>query len=241
MSLPSIISVQNLQELLQGVNRPINEQTSQRSQSGSVPATGFHAYAELKLPKSLSAPSNQSDAEKALRAIVTATRLEDRCVREEGRGLLEAQGEIPALLKSYVWKQPKSELEALREIVRALPLSVGIADWREGIGDVVGMPKIKSTVAELSRKAKAILLAAAKDEVRIMHLKSIGRESIQVGGVSLIPDKNARTVALWIGGLEDLQRRHYIAGVGHKGEVFQVTREGFEVADALTESINAAN
>lgn len=144
-------------------------------------------------------------------------------------------GEIPALLKSYVWKRPKSDLEALREIVRALPISVGTADWREGIDGVVATPKIKSTVAELSAEAKAILIAA-KAEGRIMHLKHLGGELIQTGGKSLIPDADPRTIAQWVGGLEDLRRRRYITDVGHKGEVFKVTREGFEAADQLEKS-----
>ncbi|MCL2649276.1 MAG: toll/interleukin-1 receptor domain-containing protein [Phycisphaerales bacterium] len=42
-------------------------------------------------------------------------------------------GEIPDLLKSYVWKKPKSHLEALREIIRALPISAGAVDWRSEI------------------------------------------------------------------------------------------------------------
>ncbi|MDP3545111.1 MAG: toll/interleukin-1 receptor domain-containing protein [Phreatobacter sp.] len=35
------------------------------------------------------------------------------------------QPAVPGLLRPFVWKEPKSELEALREIVRALPLRVG--------------------------------------------------------------------------------------------------------------------
>lgn len=142
-------------------------------------------------------------------------------------------GEIPALLKTYVWKHPKSELEALREIVRALPLSVGTADWREGIDGVVAMPKIKSTVAELSHEAKVILAATAKGGGRIMHLRHMRGTSVQAGGVSVIPDDDPRTVARWVGGLEDLRRRRYITDVGHKGEIFEMTREGYDAADHL--------
>jgi len=32
---------------------------------------------------------------------------------------------VPNLLRPYVWKQPSSDLEALREILRALPVKVG--------------------------------------------------------------------------------------------------------------------
>jgi len=36
----------------------------------------------------------------------------------------------PDLLHSYVWKEPNSHLDALKEILRALPLSVGTPFWR---------------------------------------------------------------------------------------------------------------
>ena len=41
-----------------------------------------------------------------------------------------AKGKVPDLLHTYVWKQPKSELEALQEIIRALPVYVGDVRWR---------------------------------------------------------------------------------------------------------------
>ena len=41
-----------------------------------------------------------------------------------------AKGKVPDLLHGYVWKEPKSELEALREIIRALPIHVGSVRWR---------------------------------------------------------------------------------------------------------------
>lgn len=42
----------------------------------------------------------------------------------------EKKGDIPELLEPYVWKQPKSQFEALREIIRALPLNLGKVHWR---------------------------------------------------------------------------------------------------------------
>ncbi|MGO9429270.1 toll/interleukin-1 receptor domain-containing protein [Rhodoblastus sp.] len=41
-----------------------------------------------------------------------------------------AKGKVPDLLHGYVWKEPKSELEALQEIIRALPIHVGYVRWR---------------------------------------------------------------------------------------------------------------
>lgn len=143
-------------------------------------------------------------------------------------------GEIPGLLKTYVWKKPKTSLEALREIVRALPIASNAVDWREGIEGVVATPKIKSTSTEMSAEAKTILKAAASGDGTVLCLRNMSEQTVQVGGIQLIPDQSPRTVALWVGGVEDLQRRRYITDLGHKGEVFQVTREGYEAADSLS-------
>ena len=35
------------------------------------------------------------------------------------------KGNVPELLEPYVWKEPKNELEALREIIKSLPLQLG--------------------------------------------------------------------------------------------------------------------
>jgi hypothetical protein len=41
------------------------------------------------------------------------------------------KGAVPELLKQYVWKEPKNELEALEEILRALPIELGKIDWKD--------------------------------------------------------------------------------------------------------------
>lgn len=40
---------------------------------------------------------------------------------------------VPDLLHGYVWKEPKSDLEALSEIVRAVPITLGVPNWRSGV------------------------------------------------------------------------------------------------------------
>jgi hypothetical protein len=40
------------------------------------------------------------------------------------------RGEVPQLLRSFVWKEPRSDLEALRLIIEALPLELGRPEWR---------------------------------------------------------------------------------------------------------------
>lgn len=43
------------------------------------------------------------------------------------------KGTVPPLLKQYVWKEPEDNIEALVEILRALPIKLGEASWRAGI------------------------------------------------------------------------------------------------------------
>lgn len=39
-------------------------------------------------------------------------------------------GEVPELLKTYVWKQPTTHLEAIQEIIKALPVKLGDVRYR---------------------------------------------------------------------------------------------------------------
>lgn len=192
-----------------------------------TPSFKDEGYLETEITYAIQQKRNKGDKF----AIVTL-----QFVDEEGN-----TGEIPELLKTYVWKKPRTHLHALREIIRALPIKVCGVDWREGITGVVQVPKIKSVAADLSNEAKTILLEAAAGDGTIMHLKHLGGEMIQVNGKSLIPDKNQRTIALWQGGIEDLSRRRFIKDVGYKREMFQVTREGYEAADEIKKAVGAVS
>ena len=90
---------------------------------------------------------------------------------------------------------------------------------------------------EMTREAEEILKAAAAGDGNIMYLRTMGRPGVvmQAGGKNFIPDDaDHRTVASWIGGLEDLERDGYIRGTGAKGELFEITREGYIAADSLS-------
>lgn len=95
-------------------------------------------------------------------------------------------GTIPELLKGYVWKTPKTHLEALREIIRALPVKVSNVSWREGIENVSQLPEVKSQ-AEVPNEAKEVLVRAA--EVLAERYKSIAVTAAMKyrGGVGELP------------------------------------------------------
>ncbi len=40
------------------------------------------------------------------------------------------KGQVPDLLAPYVWKEPRNDLEAIRELIRALPVKVGDVYWK---------------------------------------------------------------------------------------------------------------
>jgi hypothetical protein len=42
------------------------------------------------------------------------------------------RGVVPQVLRTFIYGEPKCELDALRSILRALPLRVGTVEWREG-------------------------------------------------------------------------------------------------------------
>ncbi len=47
----------------------------------------------------------------------------------------QQKGKVPSLLKRFVWKEPQTQLEALDEIVRALPLVPSEPGWRGHISN----------------------------------------------------------------------------------------------------------
>lgn len=142
--------------------------------------------------------------------------------------------EIPDLLKPYVWKSPRTLLEAFREIVRALPVAPGTVDWKGEKTDFTAI-QLEQTpaVVGMTEEAKTILCAAVKARGVIMHDRTFGGEYIQVGDKNVIPDQEPRTLANWKAGLEELRSRRYIMDQGDRGELYEVTRAGYEAADTL--------
>ena len=155
--------------------------------------------------------------------------------------LLLSQGssgstQVPDPLEPFLWKAPKTSLEALREIIRALPVVPGKADWRDGPEGIVRKPTDEPS-SELSAEARELLLEAAAGDGYIVYVLTLGGHRIETNDKNMIPDDNPRTIALWRGGFEDLRHRGYIADAGRKGEVFQVTREGYNGSRRTLERI----
>ena len=109
--------------------------------------------------------------------------------------------------------------------------------WRSDFAGITSHIQEKATQPAreaLSDEARMALKKAANGDGFIYALKAMGGPFFEAGGSSLNSDQDPRRVARWKGGFEDLQRLGYIKDAGHKGEVFEVTREGYDDADRLS-------
>lgn len=92
-----------------------------------------------------------------------------------------------------------------------------------------------ASIANLSNEARRLLIAASEDSKGvILKVRSMSGLTVQTNGVNFVDSDNPRSEAIWTDAVETLLREGLIADVGHKGEVFQLTAEGYEVADHLS-------
>jgi len=97
-------------------------------------------------------------------------------------------------------------------------------------------PVIETVTASpaLSKEARVLLKEASTDKSGvILHAKYIGGVTLQTNGKNLITSDEHRVVAAWEGALESLIQMGFVKDRGYKGEVYQVTNEGYRVADML--------
>lgn len=94
--------------------------------------------------------------------------------------------------------------------------------------------KTKLQTASLSLEARMLLKEASRDPHGVvMYVRYIGGTEIQTNGKNLIPSNERRTVAKWEHALEELTSEGYLVKRGPKGEIFEVSKSGYEVADTI--------
>ena len=95
-------------------------------------------------------------------------------------------------------------------------------------------PSTNSEHLQLSEDAKELLNEAVKSSTRaIMKANTVGGLIIQANGNNLCERGNPRSEAIWEGALKDLNIMGLVEDQKGKGEVFVVTREGFQVANDI--------
>ena len=85
----------------------------------------------------------------------------------------------------------------------------------------------------LSEEARRLLLEAVKDlRGSILKLRTLDGLTVQTNNTNFVTSRrDGRCEALWDGAVDELVDNDLIADVGYKGEVFRVTRTGYELAD----------
>jgi hypothetical protein len=92
----------------------------------------------------------------------------------------------------------------------------------------------RTPLPTLSAEARILLKEASHDHGgAIIHARYIGGTSIQTNGKNLIPSDERREVAKWEQALEELMAKGLVVARGHKGEMFEITNLGYQVADMI--------
>lgn len=92
----------------------------------------------------------------------------------------------------------------------------------------------KTQLPNLSPEARVLLKEASQDpHGTLLHVRYIGGTDIQTNGKNVIPSGERREVAKWEQALEELTAKGLVVARGHKGEVFEVSNLGYQIADMI--------
>lgn len=92
----------------------------------------------------------------------------------------------------------------------------------------------QSSQEGLSEAAKILLKEASLDpHGHVMQMRYLGGSAIQTNGKNMITQEGPRETAKWEGAIRELVRAGLLVAKGAKGELFDITSRGYEVADSL--------
>jgi len=115
-----------------------------------------------------------------------------------------------------------------------LEIQLNTNSYLKGIIDEAVKEENIIEISELSAEAKELLVAAAADSSgHIMSFSSLGGKHIQANGQRFGDPSNPRSSALWEAALQELVSLGYVVPRGAKGEVFQITKSGYDRADDI--------
>jgi len=86
----------------------------------------------------------------------------------------------------------------------------------------------------LSKEAAELLLEASKDPQGCIHrLRDLNGIDVGTNRRSFINKGDARSRAMWEGAVDELASKGFIKDVGHKGEIYEVSRAGYDLAETF--------
>lgn len=92
----------------------------------------------------------------------------------------------------------------------------------------------RTKIPDLSQEARVLLKEASQDNSgTILHARYISGTAIQTNGKNLISSNDRREVARWEDALEQLRSFDLVVDRGYKGEIFEITNLGYQIADMI--------
>lgn len=136
------------------------------------------------------------------------------------RGLIDSY-ESPSEFREKLARQlAQTVIRKFTDITEEAPIDFGVAE------------ATKKT--SLSDDAAALLMSAVQEgNGTIMSIRTMGGLSMQAGNKQFIEHGNPRSEARWKKALEELDEFDYVRDSGYKGEIYEVTADGYDVADDL--------
>ena len=92
----------------------------------------------------------------------------------------------------------------------------------------------KTKLPVLLSESRILLKEASHDpHGQILHARYMGGTAIQANGKNLVGSNAPRDIAKWEHALEELTQKELVIARGHKGEIFEVTNLGYQIADMI--------
>jgi len=92
----------------------------------------------------------------------------------------------------------------------------------------------KTPLPQLSDESMILLKEASQDRNgTVMHLRHLSGTNIQTNSKNFIESNERREVARWEAAIEELVSKELLTERGYKGEIFEITNLGYQIADMI--------
>jgi len=114
-------------------------------------------------------------------------------------------------------------------------LGFGVAMFRATTDAPIASRPVFDSTATLSREAKTLLKQAALDPSGFVLFEYYGASvDLHTNGISFFTDKgDHRALAMWESVLQELVKDGLLVARGDRGEVFKITKKGYDVAERI--------
>ncbi len=113
-------------------------------------------------------------------------------------------------------------------------LGFGGAMFRVSAGVAVSTQAVSVSGAALSPEARRLLREAALDRAGLVLFERYGASvDLHTNGQSFVTSKERRELATWEAALEELVKAGLLLARGERGEIYEITRQGYAAAEHL--------